>query len=71
MCLFCSVQAAIWSRESKDVDDDEYRKFYKSISKDYSDPLTWIHFRAEGEVEFKSILFVPSEAPPDMYASLD
>jgi len=62
-----NVQAAIWSRESKDVDDDEYRKFYKSISKDYSDPLTWIHFRAEGEVEFKSILFVPSEAPPDMY----
>ena len=61
------MQAAIWSRESKDVDDDEYRNFYKSISKDYSDPLTWIHFRAEGEVEFKSILFVPSEAPPDMY----
>merc|ERR1712070_1203702 len=42
-------------------------KFYKSISKDFSDPSTWIHFRAEGEVEFKSILYVPSEAPPDMY----
>merc|ERR1712070_924708 len=42
-------------------------KFYKSISKDFSDPSTWIHFRAEGEVEFKSILYIPSEAPHDMY----
>merc|ERR1712054_628261 len=42
-------------------------EFYKSISKDYSDPATWIHFRAEGEVEFKSILFVPGQAPYDMY----
>ena len=60
-------QQAIWSRESKEVDDSEYQSFYKSLSKDTMDPATWIHFRAEGEVEFKSILFVPSQAPHDLY----
>lgn len=62
-----NTQNAIWSRDTKEVTDDEYKEFYKSMSKDYSDPATWIHFKAEGEVEFKSILFVPSTAPPDMY----
>jgi len=62
-----NTQAAIWSRDTKEVEDDEYKAFYKSISKDYSDPATWIHFKAEGEVEFKSILYVPSQAPFDMY----
>merc|ERR1712054_57662 len=62
-----NVQAAIWSRDSKEIEDNEYKEFYKSISKDYSDPATWIHFRAEGEVELKSILFVPGQAPYDMY----
>jgi len=60
-------QQAIWSRESKEIDDSEYQSFYKSLSKDTMDPATWIHFRAEGEVEFKSILFVPSQAPHDLY----
>jgi len=62
-----NTQPAIWSRDSKEVEEDEYKSFYKSISKDYSDPATWIHFKAEGEVEFKSILYVPSQAPFDMY----
>merc|ERR1711998_640433 len=62
-----NVQAAIWSRDTKEIEDEEYKNFYKSMSKDYSDPATWIHFRAEGEVEFKSILYVPNEAPFDMY----
>jgi len=62
-----NTQAAIWSRDSKEVEENEYKDFYKSISKDFRDPATWIHFRAEGEVEFKSILYIPSEAPYDMY----
>lgn len=53
---------AIWSRDSKEIEDKEYQNFFKAISKDPSDAATWIHFKAEGEVEFKSILFVPSEA---------
>lgn len=54
---------AIWAREAKDVTDDEYQSFFKAISKDTtSDALSWIHFKAEGEVEFKSILFIPSDS---------
>ncbi len=62
-----NTQSAIWTKDAKEVDDEAYKAFYKSISKDYSDPSTWIHFKAEGEVEFKSILFIPSQAPHDMY----
>jgi heat shock protein beta len=60
-------QSAIWNRNKNEVTDAEYHQFYKSVSKDTTNPATWIHFRAEGEIEFKSILFVPGKAPFDMY----
>ncbi len=53
---------AIWSRDKSEVTEDEYQKFFKVISKDPTDAQTWIHFKAEGEVEFKSILYIPNEA---------
>jgi heat shock protein beta len=53
---------AIWAREKEDITDEEYENFYKSISNDASSAATWIHFKAEGEVEFKSILYVPDSA---------
>jgi heat shock protein beta len=59
-------QKAIWARNAADVSDEEYQNFYKSISDDIHDAITWSHFKAEGEIEFKSILFVPSKAPSDM-----
>lgn len=58
---------AIWTRNKEDIADEDYESFYRSIHKDKEDPLTWIHFQAEGEIEFKSILFIPSIAPKDMY----
>merc|ERR1711870_77899 len=61
-----NTQKAIWLRAKEDVTEEEYAEFYKSISKDYLDPLAYIHFHAEGEIEFKSILFIPKKAPFDM-----
>merc|ERR1712178_1620 len=61
-----NTQKAIWLRSKEDVTEEEYTEFYKSISKDYLDPLAYTHFNAEGEIEFKSILYVPKKAPFDM-----
>merc|ERR1712216_625657 len=61
-----NTQKAIWLRAKEDVTEEEYNEFYKSISKDYLDPLAYTHFNAEGEIEFKSILFIPKKAPFDM-----
>merc|ERR1711933_247750 len=61
-----NTQKAIWLRAKEDVTEEEYTEFYKSISKDYLDPLAYTHFSAEGEIEFKSILFLPKKAPFDM-----
>merc|ERR1712087_438464 len=61
-----NTQKAIWLRAKEDATEEEYTEFYKSISKDYLDPLAYTHFNAEGEIEFKSILFLPKKAPFDM-----
>merc|ERR1719223_705298 len=61
-----NTQKAIWLRAKEDVTEEEYNEFYKGISKDYLDPLAYTHFSAEGEIEFKAILFVPKKAPFDM-----
>ena len=60
-------QPAIWTRSAGSIEKEEYQNFYKAVSKDYTDPLEWSHFKAEGEIEFKSILFIPQNAPPRMY----
>ncbi|XP_057766097.1 endoplasmin homolog isoform X1 [Salvia miltiorrhiza] len=62
---------AIWLRSPREVTDEEYTKFYHSLAKDFSDekPMTWSHFNAEGDVEFKAVLFVPPKAPQDLYES--
>ncbi|KAK7382945.1 hypothetical protein VNO78_28609 [Psophocarpus tetragonolobus] len=62
---------AIWLRNPKEVTEEEYTKFYHSLAKDFSDekPLSWSHFTAEGDVEFKAVLFVPPKAPHDLYES--
>jgi len=60
-------QKAIWTRDPSEVEEDEYNKFYQSIAKDTKDPLTYTHFKAEGEVEFRSILYIPGSAPFDMF----
>ncbi|XP_073118951.1 endoplasmin homolog isoform X2 [Henckelia pumila] len=62
---------AVWLRNPKEVTDEEYEKFYHSLAKDFSEekPLAWSHFNAEGDVEFRAVLFVPPKAPQDLYES--
>ena len=57
----------IWTRPSSEVTESEYNKFYKAITKDFDDPLYYTHFTAEGEVQFRSILFIPSKAPYNVH----
>ena len=58
---------AIWTRSKDEITDEEYNSFYKTITKDPENPLTYTHFRAEGEIDFKSILYVPASAPFDLF----
>lgn len=57
----------IWTRKQADITDEEYNEFYKNLSKDSDEPLAKVHFTAEGEVTFKSILFVPKTSPHDTF----
>ncbi|KAG5390097.1 hypothetical protein IGI04_031638 [Brassica rapa subsp. trilocularis] len=60
---------AIWLRSPKEVTEEEYTKFYHSLAKDFSEekPTAWSHFNAEGDVEFKAVLYVPPKAAHDQY----
>jgi heat shock protein beta len=57
----------IWQRKASEVEEKEYLDFYRAFTKDTQDPLVYTHFVAEGEVTFKSILFVPKAAPTDIF----
>ncbi|MBP6381842.1 MAG: molecular chaperone HtpG [Pseudomonadales bacterium] len=58
---------ALWTRPKAEVGDEEYREFYKHISHDFEDPLTWSHNRVEGKYEYNSLLYIPSHAPFDLW----
>ncbi|MPC09885.1 Endoplasmin [Portunus trituberculatus] len=57
----------IWTRKPAEIEDEEYNEFYKTLSKDSKDPLAKTHFIAEGEVTFKSLLFVPEVQPSESF----
>jgi molecular chaperone HtpG len=58
---------ALWTRSRSDVSEDEYKEFYKHLSHDFTDPLTWSHNRVEGKREYTSLLYIPASAPFDMW----
>ncbi len=57
----------IWTRAKADVKDEEYNEFYKHLSHDWEDPLKVINYRAEGRIEYTSLLYLPKRAPFDLY----
>ncbi len=58
---------ALWARERREISEDEYRAFYRHISHDGADPLIWAHNRVEGKREYTSLLYLPSQAPFDLW----
>lgn len=58
---------ALWTRSKSDVSDEEYQEFYKHVSHDFADPLTWSHNKVEGKNDYTSLLYIPAKAPWDMY----
>jgi molecular chaperone HtpG len=62
-----NTATALWTRSRSDVTEDEYKEFYKHISHDYTEPLTWSHNRVEGNLDYTSLLFIPAKAPFDLY----
>ncbi|MDA8866079.1 molecular chaperone HtpG [Porticoccaceae bacterium] len=58
---------ALWTKSRSEVSDDEYNEFYRHISHDFAEPLSWSHNRVEGKHEYTSLLYIPGMAPMDLY----
>ncbi len=59
--------SALWARAKSDITDEQYREFYKHVSHDFGDPLTWTHNRVEGRTEYIQLLYLPERAPFDLW----
>ena len=59
--------SALWARSKNDITEEEYQEFYKHVSHDFENPLTYTHSRVEGKQEYISLLYIPSKAPFDLY----
>jgi len=62
-----NAATALWTRPRSELSDNEYQEFYKHLSHDFADPLMWSHNRVEGKREYTSLLFIPSNAPFDLW----
>lgn len=59
--------AALWARDKSDISDEEYTEFYKHVSMDFADPMSWIHSKVEGNQSYTSLLYVPTNPPFDLF----
>jgi molecular chaperone HtpG len=59
--------SALWARNKNDITEEEYQEFYKHVSHDFENPLSFTHSRVEGKQEYISLLYIPSKAPFDLY----
>ncbi len=59
--------SALWTLPKSEISDEDYKEFYSSIAHDSSEPLAWIHHKAEGAIEYTTLFYIPSKAPMDLY----
>ncbi|QUY17423.1 molecular chaperone HtpG [Treponema vincentii] len=59
--------SALWQKPKSELKDEDYKNFYKSLSHDSTDPLLYVHTKAEGTLEYTTLFYVPAKAPFDMY----
>ncbi|NTV10468.1 MAG: molecular chaperone HtpG [Zoogloea sp.] len=59
--------SALWARAKSDITEDEYKAFYKHVGHDYEDPLAWTHSKVEGRHEYTQLLYIPQNAPFDLW----
>ncbi len=59
--------SALWAKPKSEITEDDYKAFYKHVGHDYDDPLAWTHARVEGKSEYTQLLYIPGNAPFDMW----
>jgi len=59
--------SALWTRPRNEVSDEEYKEFYKHVAHDFEDPMKWVHSHVEGNQSYKTLFYIPSRAPFDLY----
>ena len=59
--------SALWTKNKADITDDQYNEFYHHISRNFDTPWMRLHFKAEGSIEYTGLLYIPSEAPYDLF----
>jgi molecular chaperone HtpG len=59
--------AALWARDKSEISDEDYTEFYKHVSMDFADPMSWIHSKVEGNQSYTSLLYVPTNPPFDLF----
>ena len=58
---------ALWTRDKSEITDEEYIEFYRHVSHDFAEPMSWAHNKVEGKTEYTSLLYIPSKAPFDLW----
>lgn len=59
--------SALWTRHKSEITEDQYKEFYHHVSKNFDDPWLTLHFKAEGNIEYTGLLYIPSSAPYDLF----
>ncbi|HHS99853.1 MAG TPA: molecular chaperone HtpG [Thiomicrospira sp.] len=58
---------AIWTQPKSELTEEDYKNFYQTISHDFNEPLAYVHNKVEGTLEYTSLLYIPKQAPFDLY----